>query len=166
MMNELIGTSANNIKVTFDPIHSHAATHIEDTPNLKQLVSEVVTGLKLDGKEIARHFDMGKIIGVCDLVNVNSSNKIVYGVRKNREDDGLVPFVKDKKGEPCPFVAIHLLPVTYGEYILSSAWIGTFDEDDEPFPLSKNANERFFCFSCAKFAFNSFAFYCIMKRQQ
>ena len=141
-MQELITKSKNGVEVTFDPVHSHAATHLEDTPGLVDLVKEVVGGLALNGQEIAQHFDLGRIIGTCDVVSVSDSDKIVYGVRKNREDDGLVPFVQNREGDPCSCVAVHLLPQADTSYVLSSAWIGTFGEDDEPFPQSPAANER------------------------
>lgn len=141
-MQVLLTASKNGAKVTYDPIDSHAATHFEDTPQLKNLVKELISGLDLSGREIARHYDMGRIVGTCDVVNVGSAEEIVYGVRKNRDDDGLVPFVKNREGDPCPYVAIHLVLQPGGTYMLSSAWIGTFDGDDEPFPLAKDANER------------------------
>jgi hypothetical protein len=118
-MQKLIAISKNGIKVNYDPLYSHAATHLEDTPNLKYLV-----------------------IGKCDVVNVTKTDEIVYGVRKNREDDGLVPFVKNRQGDSCRYVAVHLVPQSNDSYTLSSAWIGTFGKDDEPFPQSKDANKR------------------------
>ena len=139
---ELLGTSKNNIQVVYDPIHSHAATHLEDTPGLKELVKEVITNLELNGQETAQHYDMGRVVGTCDVVDVGSADEIVYGVRKNREDDGPVPFTKSRKGEPCRYVAVHLVPKSDDVYILSSAWVGPFTDDDEPFPLSKDATDR------------------------
>ena len=133
--------SKNGVTVTYDPINSHAATHLEDTPQLKDLVTEVVSSIDLNGQEVAQHFDLGRVVGVCDVVMVDDSDEVVYGVRKNRDDDGLVPFTKIRRGDPCPYVAIHLIPQADKTYILSSTWIGTFD-DDEPFPQSANANER------------------------
>lgn len=123
-------------------MHSHAATHLQDTPGLKQLVQEVVEGLDLTGQEIARHYDMDRVVGTCDVINVDDTDEIVYGIRKNREDDSLVPFVKNREGDPCKLVAVHLVPATDNSYVLSSAWIGPFTDDDEPFPLSKDANAR------------------------
>ena len=141
-MLDIIATSKNGVEVMYDPIHSHAATHLDDTPGLKQLVQELVGDLELTGQEIARHYDMKRVVGVCDVVNIEDTDEIVYGVRKNREDDGLVPFVKNREGDPCKLVAIHLVPQPDHSYILSSTWIGPFTDDDEPFPLSKNANEK------------------------
>ncbi|HVX23923.1 MAG TPA: hypothetical protein VG992_01090 [Candidatus Saccharimonadales bacterium] len=141
-MEEPLATSKNGIKVTYDPVHSHAATHFEDNPALKELVRELIKQLELTGEEVARHYDMGRVIGPCDVVEVKPEGKIIYGVRNQREEDGLVPFVQGQEGDPCSDLAIHVIPQTDGTYILSSAWIGTFDDDDEPFPLAKNANER------------------------
>ncbi len=141
-MLEHLATSKNDVQVIYDPEHSHAATHLEDTPGLKRLVQEVVGNLELTGQEIARHFDMGRVVGTCDVVDVDDSDEVVYGIRKNREDDGPVPFVKNRDGDPCKLVAVHLVPETNHGYVLSSAWIGPFTDEDEPFPLSKDANER------------------------
>jgi hypothetical protein len=141
-MQEQIATSNNGIIVTYDPVNSHAATHLEDTPQLKDLVKEVVNSLELTGQEIAKHYDMGRIVGTCDVVDVKPNDEIVYGIRKNRESDDLVPFVKNREGDLCPYVAVQLVPKPNGPYVLSSAWIGIFGEDDEPFPLAQDANER------------------------
>lgn len=138
---EEIAVSKNGVKVMVDMVNSHAATHLEDTPNLKKLVQEVVSTLTLSGQEVAQHYNLNRIVGTCDLVNIDDNDEIIYGIRKNREDDGLVPFVKNREGDSCSFVSIHLIPTDSGKYILSSAWIGLFD-NDEPFPLAKNANER------------------------
>jgi|SRR5665213_2729465 len=141
-MQKLIATSRNGIHVTYDPVHSHAATHLEDTPQLKELVKEVMSNLDLNGQEVAQHYNMRRVVGTCDVVTVGHIDKVVYGIRKNRENDGLVPFVKNRRGDDCPYVALHLIPQTDNTYVLSSAWIGTFGEDDEPFPMSKDAHER------------------------
>jgi hypothetical protein len=141
-MQKLLYKSKNGVSVTYDPVHSHAATHLKDTPQLAILVAEVVGNMDLTGQEVAKHVDLGRVVGTCDVVAVDETDEIVYGVRKNRDDDGLVPFTKTREAEPCPYVAVHLLPQEDGTYILSSAWIGTFDDDDEPFPQSPNATNR------------------------
>ncbi len=142
LQQELIGQSKNGIKVTYDPVHSHAATHIEDTPQLRDLVAEAINSMDLDGKEVATYVDMGRIVGTCDVVDVDETDEIVYGIRKNRGDDGLVPFTKTRMGDPCPYVALQLIPQPDTSYVLTSAWIGTFGDDDEPFPNSPNATDR------------------------
>lgn len=139
---ELIACSANDINVIYDTVHSHAATHLEDTPQLKELVREVIEGMILEDKEVATYVDMGREVGTCDVVAVDESDKIVYGKRKNRTDDGYVPFTKSRGGDPCPYVSVHLIKQPNEDYILSSTWIGTYGDDDEPFPQSPNASER------------------------
>jgi hypothetical protein len=133
--------SKNGINITYDPVHSHAATHLEDTPQLKSLVVEVVGSMELTGQEIARHTDMERVVGTCDVVAVDATDDIIYAIRKNRDSDGRVPFTKTREGQPSYDVAVHLVPRTNGSYELSSAWIGTFG-DDEPFPESPEATEK------------------------
>lgn len=139
---ELIAKSKNGLEVFYDPIHSHAATHLEDTPQLKGLVQELIGSLELQESEIARHYDMGRIVGTCDVVNTDATDEIVYGIRKNRDEDGHVPFTKSRQGDPCAYVSLHLIKQQDGRYILSSCWIGKFGEDDEPFPNSPLATPR------------------------
>ncbi len=135
-----LARSRNIVLVSYDLVNSHAVTHFEDTPQLKDLVIEVIGRLDLHGQEIAQDFNMGRIVGTCDVVSVGKDDEIVYAKRKNRDGDGLMPFTKTSLAEPSQNVSIHLIPKSDGNYILSSAWIGTFD--DEPFPLSANANEK------------------------
>lgn len=141
-MQEFLCKSKNGVTVTYDPVHSHAATHLEDTPQLKNLVIELINNMILEDDNIATHVDMGRIVGTCDVVDVDNTDEIVYGIRKNRDEDGYVPFTKSRAGDPCPYVSVHLIKQGDRVYILSSAWIGTFGDDDEPFPNAPNANER------------------------
>ena len=139
---EFIGKSKNGISVFVDPLHSHAVTHLKDTPHLKELVIEAISNLELRGKEVARHVEMGRFVGICDVVKVGADDTLIYGVRKNRDNDGLVPFVKNREGDPCSYVALHIVPLEDKTYLLSSAWIGLFGGDDEPFPQSPDATPR------------------------
>lgn len=136
-----IGTSKNGVKVVYDPIHSHAATHLEDTPGLAELVAEAISGIDLTGQSVATTIDMQKVVGTEDVIETSPDDEVVYGIRKNREDEGLVPFVKKREGTPSSCVAIQLRPVDGETYELLSAWVGKFDLDnDEPFPQSAAAN--------------------------
>lgn len=138
-----IGKSQNGIDVLYDPVYSHAATHLEDTPDLKDLVSEVISALELNGQEIKAHFDMGRIVGTDNMIDVDGTDEIVYGARKNRLHEGLVPFVKNREPQPCPYVTVLLVPKADATYVLLSAWIGVYDEEnDEPFPQSPDATPQ------------------------
>ncbi|MFI5270940.1 MAG: AAA family ATPase [Candidatus Saccharimonadales bacterium] len=138
----LLCQSKNGVAVFYDPVYSHTATHLEDTPRLKSLVTEAIGNMNLEEDNVATHVDMGRIVGTCDVVDVDNSDEIVYGVRKNRETDGSVPFTKSREGDHCPYVAVHLIGRSNGSYLLLSTWIGTFGDDDEPFPNASNATER------------------------
>lgn len=134
--------SKNGVSVVYDPVHSHTSTHLTDTPNLKDLVIEVIKELVLKGQEVAKHTDMKRVVGTCDLVVVDESDQVIYAIRKNRKDDGLVPFTTTRQATDCRFVAVHLVPLTDNTYELLSAWIGVFADDDEPFPQSKKATVK------------------------
>lgn len=137
-----LARSKNSIDVFYDSVSSHAATHLEDTPQLAELVVEVITNMDLEDDDITTDVDMGRIVGTCDVVKVEENDDIVYGVRKNRDDDGHVPFTKSRAADPCSQVAVHLIKQSNGTYLLSSAWIGTLGGDDEPFPNAPDATPR------------------------
>jgi shikimate kinase len=134
--------SKNNVSVFYDPVDSHAATHLKDTPQLKSLVIVAIGNMNLEEDNIATHVDMGRVVGTCDVVNVDDSDEIVYGIRKNRGTDGHVPFTRSRDGDPCSYVSLHLIKRSDGTYLLLSTWIGTFGDEDEPFPNASNATER------------------------
>lgn len=141
-------TSKNGKQVTYDPIDSHAATHIEDTPQLKALVIEALQNMTLEDVTIMTDIDMERVIGTTDVVKTDSTDEIVYGMRLNRTDDGHVPFTKSRPGDPCSHITLQVVRQNNGTYILTSAWIGRLHidksgkEDDEPFPNSPNATSR------------------------
>jgi hypothetical protein len=140
---ELLCHSKNGRAVVFDPLHSHAATHLKDTPQLRNLVVEVLIDMTLIEDKIATHVNLGRIVGTCDVVEVVGTDDIVYGVRENRSEEGHVPFTKSREGKPCSDVAVQLNKLDSETYELSSAWIGSYDEeDDEPFPNAPDATER------------------------
>ena len=131
----------NNIEVVYNPIASHAATHFDDAKQLKELTIEAIGLLDAVGDIIEESIDLGRMICGSDVVEVTANDEIVYAMRRNRYDDGLVSFVKNRAPNPCSTVAVHLR--RDGErYILYSAWIGVIGGDDEPFPQSPDATSR------------------------
>jgi hypothetical protein len=133
-------TSKNGKDIYYDPIHSHAATHFEDSTNLKDLVVEILKNKDLIEDNINFDIDMGRIVGTTDVVQTNDSDQVVYALRKNRTEQGLVPFVKSRQGEPCSYVSVSLIKQPGSSYLVSSAWIGEWD--DPPFPGEPHANEN------------------------
>jgi hypothetical protein len=140
---EFLCQSKNGKNIVFDPVYSHLATHLEDTPQLKNLVIEVLTNMTLEGEKIGTFVNLGRIVGTCDVVDVDDIDEIVYGIRKNRTEEGHVPFTKTREAKPSSSVAVQLLRLDGATYELASAWVGTYGEDeDEPFPNAPDANER------------------------
>lgn len=137
---EQLCISKNNKKIIYDPVGSHVATHFDDTPNLKEIVREIITGMDLTGEIVARQLDMSRAIGECDVVEIDESDIIVYAMRRNREDQGRVPFTKSRSTTPSSLISIYLVKESEDSYQLSSAWIGELDSP--PFPEMENANSE------------------------
>jgi hypothetical protein len=136
-----IAFSKNGVKVFYDPLNSHAAMHFNSNSSLLNLVIEVIEKLDLDGSEVKIETDLARQVGLSDVVEVSSEDKIMYAERVNCHEDGLVPFVLNRQGTPCNYVTIHLIP-NGAWYVLSSAWIGRLEGDDEPFPMSPEKSSR------------------------
>ena len=134
---ELLCESYNGKKVVFDPLTSHTATHFKDAPKLKVLVGELLSKMIIEGDLIAKDIDMEKIIGESDVVEIDSTDDIVYAIRKSREDQGRVPFTKSRPSQPSQMISIYLVQNDNDTYELSSTWIGEFDSP--AFPQMENA---------------------------
>lgn len=139
-MLELLCKSKNKFDIYYDPVNSHAATHFEDTNNLKELVIEVLQNTKISNEKLDFTIDTGRFIGTSDVVEVDDTDEVIYAIRRNRADQDLVPFTKTKLAQPESKISISLILIDDGKYELSSAWIG--DWDDPPFPMQPNANNE------------------------
>ena len=137
---EFLCKSANDKKIVFDPINSHTATHFNDAPKLRSLAEELFSNITLEEDLIAKEFDMGRIIGDSDVVEIDGSDEIVYAMRKSREDQGYVPFTKSRPSQPSQIMSIYLVRKDDETYELSSTWIGEFDSP--AFPQMDNATEE------------------------
>ena len=124
---EYLCISANGKRVVYDPDNSHTSTHFKDAPGLKSLAVELLSNKTLGGDLAAEDVDMGRIIGSSDVVEVNDNDEIVYAMRVKREDQGFVPFVKNRKPQPTSKISIYLLQIDEDTYGLSSAWIGEYE---------------------------------------
>lgn len=136
---ELLCKSANEKQVVYDPVNSHTATHFHDAPKLRTLVIEILSKKKLEGEVIAEDVDMEKVVGASDVVEIDENDEIVYAMRKNREEQGYVPFTKSRKTQPTSLVSIYLARKDNSTYELSSAWIGEYESP--MFPQMDNATD-------------------------
>lgn len=122
MKKYVIGRTKNDKTIYVDMKGSHAATHIADTPQLLELVGEVVASLEPEKDNLYLDKDMGRSVGLSDLVETNENDKMLYAKRLNR--DNYTRFVIDRKAEPTNFVTVVLQKDAEGDYELWSAWIG------------------------------------------
>lgn len=127
---ELLGYSKNKRKVIFDPIHSHAAIHFAETPNLRTLVEELLPRTVLKGDSMEFATDMGRMIGLTDGVKTDHTDELVYAKRKGR--NAYTPFTKSRSAELSSLIATTFRRLADGSYELTSAWIG--DAPSPPFP--------------------------------
>lgn len=137
---ELLCKSANDMKVVFDPVNSHTATHFKDSPNLRTLTKELLQNLELSGELIAKDIDMQRVVGNSDVVATESTDEIIYAMRKNREDQGYVPFTKSQSSQPSNLISIYLVRKSEDTYELSSVWIGEYESP--MFPQMSNATNE------------------------
>ena len=125
-----LGTSKNGMSVWYDNVSSHAATHINDTPGLEALAAEITKNTYLTGDFMQFHTDMGRVVGTCDLVDIEPGDEIVYAKRLNR--DNYSAFNLSKGPQPSSLVTTVYEKREDGTYELSSAWVGPSDSPSFP----------------------------------
>lgn len=134
---EFLCMSANGKSVVFDPVGSHASTHFHDAPGLRGEVVGLIKSLVLESDLIARDYDMGRVIGNNNVVEIDDTDELVYAMRKLREDQGYVAFTKSQSSAPCTKISVHLIQLDEDTYNLYSTWVGEYESP--PFPQMKIA---------------------------
>ncbi|HSX08362.1 MAG TPA: hypothetical protein VLG11_05705 [Candidatus Saccharimonadales bacterium] len=139
MDKQTVATTKNGKLVYVDLKGSHAATHIADTPELLSLVRELLADLSLEDDNIYLDKDMGREVGLSDLVTTDEDDHIIYAKRLNRSN--YTRFVQNRLAEPTRYVTVVLRKDTDGNYELWSAWIGAaapqFPGDEHETPESR-----------------------------
>ena len=118
----LFAVSENGVEVFWDPQTSHASTHFQDAPSLKEAVKEAISNLVVEGTGIQIDVDMGRMVGVSSLVETNEGDEIVYALRPLRTLYSR--FVKNREPEPTSWVSINIQRDKEGQYNLYTAYIG------------------------------------------
>lgn len=80
----LFALSKNGIEIFWDPHTSHASTHFKDSPGLREVVKEVLSGIDVGEEGIQTDVDTGKVVGESSLVETNEGDDIVYALRPLR----------------------------------------------------------------------------------
>jgi len=128
------------MKVIYDPINSHTATHFSHKDGLKEVVCEALKQTELIEEVVGTDMDMKRSVGLSDVVEVSKDDDIYYAMRTLREDQGYVQFTSSKEGRYTNFVSIHLEKRSKKVYELMSCWAGRYDSP--PFPQMKNATSE------------------------
>jgi hypothetical protein len=137
---EFLCSSANGKTVVFDPVHSHAATHFHDNPKLRRLAAEHISTLLLEDELTAMDTDMGRIIGDSDVVDTDNTDNICFAMRKNRRDQGYVPFTRSRPVQPSTMLSVYITHKDNDTYELVSTWIGSYKTP--MFPQMNNATSE------------------------
>jgi hypothetical protein len=138
--------SRNGVRVVYDPegLGSHAATHFEDTPNLRALVEEAIPRIDLSGESMGVDVDMGRDVGVSYMVSTDATDEIVYARRPHR--DTTMRFTMSRPPEPSSRVSLVL--IRRGEaddaaYDIRSAWVGPITPAYPGTPYETPDSKRF-----------------------
>lgn len=124
-----IGRTKDGSKVYVDMETSHAATHFADTPQLLELVREVLPTLELDNDSKRFELDMGRIVGESDCVETGTEDNIIYAKRLSR--DTYSRFVRGKHTIQTSWLTISLERIDKDTCELVTAYIG---RSAPPFP--------------------------------
>lgn len=137
-MREMIAKSKNDMSIYIDDQATNAALHILETPQLLDLVAEMLRDEALTGDKVAIEKNLGRVIGETSLIETSDQDEIVYAKRLHREK--FTRFVKHKTVQPTNFVTVILHKKDTG-YDLWSAWCGrlvpTSPGGDDEMPKSQ-----------------------------
>lgn len=118
---EFVAESRNGQKVYIDYAATKIELHIKETPELLELVNEVISRSTLEGDNVALQEDLGRIVGETSLVETNDDDEIIYAKRLQR--DKYSRFVLNKQLQATSYVTVILHKAADG-YALWSAWCG------------------------------------------
>lgn len=138
---ELFARSKNGIDVIYDSVNSHASTHFADTPQILPYVKSILENTEISGENMEFSTDTGAKLGISDLVATDSSDDVVYAIRKNR--DRHIRFTKSRKPEPSSMITISLKRLDDGSYDLYSAWLGPLTPPTPNSPYANKASKPF-----------------------
>lgn len=125
---EFLGNSRDDKSVYIDHDHTNVTYHLLETPDLLDLVREVLPTIKLDdGTQVVVERDMGRIVGTTNLVETTETDEIVYAKRIGRLTYSR--FVKGRSPMPCRHIVV-VFRKQKKEYVLWTAMCGRLLPDD------------------------------------
>ncbi len=136
-MSTLLCHTKNGFAVYVDLEGSHFTTHLAETPQLKDLVIEVLQNYEFTKEKIRFEANLGRAIGVSALVGTTSSDEIVYAKRPFRNTR--IPFVKNREPAETNYVTIDLEKIDNKTCRLFTAYVGRITP---PIPGEVDANDE------------------------
>jgi hypothetical protein len=118
----LFALSKNGMEIFWDLETSHASTHFQDTPALKEVVRKAIPNFVVEGEGIQVEVDIGKVVGESSLIETTDHDDIVYALRPLRTLYS--KFVKNRKPVATSWVTISIKHGEKGQYYLYTAYVG------------------------------------------
>ena len=113
---EKIGISADGESVFLDWLNTNIDYHILETPNLINLVSEVLSTINVMGaQQVVTERDLGRIVGTTNLIETTDNDEIVYAKRVGR--DKYSRFAKNREPISCCSIVVVLRKGELGYYL-------------------------------------------------
>ncbi len=133
MKRTFVGKTKNGVDVFVDLNNSDAATHLRDTEGLFEVSQEAIARIDAEDKHIEMHIDMGREVGMCDLVKTDETDDTFYAKRLGRKIYSR--FVKNKSARPTNYITIVLDKQSDGSYHMLTVFFGRVAP---PFPYGKD----------------------------
>lgn len=116
LQQEKLGLSADNEIVFLDRSNTNIDYHLLETPNLIDLVREVLPTIHLmNEQQVVVERDLGRIVGATNLIETTDNDEIVYAKRIGR--DAYSRFAKNRKPISCRSVVVVLRKGDSGYYL-------------------------------------------------
>jgi len=113
---EKLGTSADGASVFLNQSNTNVTYHLLETPDLIDLVREVLSTIQLlDKDQVVAERDLGRIVGTTNLVETTEKDEIVYAKRIGR--DSYSRFVKNRQPTPCSSIVVVFRKGESGYYL-------------------------------------------------
>jgi hypothetical protein len=123
-----LGHTGDKQQVFLDYKNTHVEYHLLETPNLIDLVREVLPTIESnDEKQVIVERDLGRPVGTTNLVETASEDEIVYAKRIGRNEYSR--FVKNRELLTCSSIVVVLRKGVSG-YFLWTAMCGRLLPDE------------------------------------
>ena len=111
-----LGISADGESVFLDSSNTNINYHLLETPNLINLVIEVLPTISvLNKKQVVAERNLGRIVGTTNLIETTDNDEIVYAKRIGR--DSYSRFAKNREPVSCRSIVVVLRKGDVGYYL-------------------------------------------------